>query len=229
MVRDPASPDVLVAAWKAAGRPRPDVPLTSAGTCVRCTVQVVDGAPLDRVVSGNYADWDRLPGWAAAGPLVWCAPCAWGHRHVPLRTRPHHITPTSCQELDAAGLFGVLAAPLRADQVVIVPISHHKHLVPFAAWGTVATDDLTLAWTEDDSWCLVVLRWLRGLGFGEAALRQPTPPLDTARIAPGRAGRILAAWTELDPWRRQPPRLQVGMRATRRDRHALPGRDRKET
>jgi hypothetical protein len=216
MARDPAVPDVLAAAWAAAGRPDPGVPLASAGACIRCARQVDAGAELEAVVSGNYGDWDRLPGRHATGPLVWCAPCAWGHRHPPLRTRPHHVTATRCQALGPPALFAVLAAPLPADQVVLVPISRHKHLAPFAAWGTVATDDLTLAWTEQDAWCLAVLGWLRGLGFGEAALRRPTPPLSPGQFPPAVAGRIVTRWADLDPWRRQPPWLEVGLRATRR-------------
>jgi hypothetical protein len=208
-------PDVLTSAWHAAGRPDPGVPLNAAGSCVRCTRQVDGGADLATVVSDNYADWERLPGYQAPGPLVWCPACAWGHRHAPLRTRPHLISPDSCRALDPADLFVQLAAPLAADRVVIVPRSRHKHLAPFAVWGTVATDDLALPWTDQDSWCLAVTGWLRGLGFSEAALRRPTPPIEPARWPQARLGRVLHRWDELAPWRQRTPWLEVGLRATR--------------
>jgi hypothetical protein len=176
---------------------------------------VEGGAQLAAVVSDNYADWERLAGHRGPGPLVWCPPCAWGHRHAPLRTRPHLIGPDTCRTLDPAGLFVALAAPLAAHQVVIVPQSRHKHLAPFARWGTVATDDLALAWTDQDSWCLAVTGWLRGLGFGEAALRRPTPPVDPACWPPAQLGRVLSRWEELGPWRQRTPWLEVGLRATR--------------
>jgi hypothetical protein len=212
---DTAAGDVLEVAWHAAGQPDPGVALDSSGTCVRCLRASV-GAALDAVVSGKYGDWDRLPGRAAPGPLVWCAPCAWGHRHLPLRTRPHLIGPGQCTPLTAAGLAAVLAAPVDAATAVIVPLSRHKHLAPFATWGAVTTDDATLRWTRQDTRLLVVVARLRTVGVPAAALRHPDPPIDAlARLPVADRTEALCRWRELDPWRRRLPWLDVAVRATR--------------
>jgi hypothetical protein len=206
--------DVLLAAWQAAGEPDPGVPLEVAGTCVRC-VRATVGAPLDAVVSGKYGDWDRLAGRAAPGVLVWCPPCAWGHRHLPLRTRPHLIEPGGCRPLAAGELRAALAGALPPRVAVLVPLSRHKHLAPFANWGMITTDDAELRWTIHDAGLLDVAAWLRAAGVPAWALRHPGPPADAvAHLDVATRAGVVLRWGELDPWRRRPPWLEVAIRAT---------------
>jgi hypothetical protein len=215
MVASGGCGDVLEVAWRATGQPDPGVPLGTPGTCVRCLRATV-GAALDQVVSGKYGDWDRLPGRAAPGTLVWCSPCAWGHRHRPLRTRPHLLGPDRCEPLTTAALQATLAGPVGATAAVIVPLSRHKHLAPFAAWGAVTTDDATLHWTSQDARLLAVVVRLRAVGVPAAALSHPDPPVAAlARLPVARRAEALSRWSELDPWRRRLPWLEVAVRATR--------------
>jgi hypothetical protein len=60
-----------------------------------------------------------------------------------------------------------LVNAVETDQIVCIPLSGHKHVVPFAQWGRVNTDNQPLRWTGDDADLLRVMHWLRRLGFGE--------------------------------------------------------------
>jgi hypothetical protein len=214
MVDSGGRTDVLEVAWRAAGQPDPGVPASTRGTCVRCLRATV-GAALEQVVSGKYGDWDRLPGRAAPGTLVWCPPCAWGHRHRPLRTRPHLLGPDRCEPLTTADLQATLAGPVGDSAAVIVPLSRHKHLAPFAAWGAVTTDDAALRWTSQDARLLAVVARLRAVGVPAAALAHPDPPVAAlARLPVDRRAEALSRWPQLDPWRRRLPWLEVAVRAT---------------
>jgi hypothetical protein len=206
--------DVLHTAWQAAGQPHPGVSLDTAGTCVRCLHPAV-GARLGTVVSAKYGDWDRLPGRAAPGVVIWCPPCAWGHRHLPLRTHPHLIEPGGCRQLTTGELRAALAGALPTRAAILVPQSRHKHLAPFATWGTVTTDDAALRWTSHDAALLDVAAELRAAGVPASALAHADPPVDVlARLDPAARAAALLRWPELDPWRRRPPWLQVAIRAT---------------
>jgi hypothetical protein len=106
---------------------------------------------------------------------------------------------------------------LDQDSAVIIPVSRQKHVLPFAEWGRVRTDDDTIVWDADNVRRLAVFFDLRAAGFSESALSEPSPRWATlSRLDADRKRFVVTAWPLLDPWRTRPSCLAVAARATRK-------------
>lgn len=211
--------DAGVALWVASDRPEPDVACTVDATCARCGSRACC-APASKVVSSNFLDWDLWTGRNAEPRPHLCGGCTWLLRHKPLRLRPWTLV-AGRATLDATPgeLHDALSAPHAHGWAVGVPISHQKHVTVHAAWGHVAHDHGAAPWTGRDAERLRTAAWLRHVGFGEAALAEPSPRWAILRrLVPTERGAVLSAWPLLDEWRRAPWMLAVACRATRADK-----------
>jgi hypothetical protein len=210
--------DPLRLLWQHVGSPAtPDLPWTPGpARCARCTCSADAVGRLTDVISDKFTGWDDY----ATGTRVqhWCAPCAWGHVEPTLRYFPWVVTGDTGHQATPDILHTILAAPLTPDTAVVVPLSRKKHLIPAARWGVVTTDDVHLPWTATDAHLLGVLDHLRALGFGESALLAPVPRFEHLRtLPPAQQVEVMGLWTQLDPWRDYAPRMQVALRATRKE------------
>ena len=205
--------DVLTAAWLAAGRPEVAPPRTG-GACARCR-QLARLIPVGEVISGKFTGWE---GWADPCGDGVCPPCAWGYRNPALRRTATCVTAAQPRiSHPAAGeLAAILAAPLRGDMALSVPLRPgRKHLLPAAAWGRIATGDALLAWTQGDVTRLAVMRRLRRAGFGSRMLAAPAPAFPVLRrLPPDRRSGVLADWPELAAWRSRRPWLDLALHVT---------------
>lgn len=220
--------------WNLAGRPAPDwqgktrtprtPPEPRPGVCA---LTGVVGPVFDarHVVSDLFTSWDRLP-FRHRDPagVAFSPPAAWAFRLRAARQQPHVSDDTALTEADPAMLHAALVAlPDHPTWVVTVPISRQKHLLPWAQPGTVRTDDETVTWTADDVNRLGTYTALRRLGFGEAALAEPAPrwPILNRLDVEARMWTLLR-WSDLDPWRAHPARLDIAARATRTIKEKAP-------
>ena len=188
---------VLQAGWVAAGRPS-GTGRRREGHCARCgdagLVSVV--SPVSKTFTA-YDEWCTPVGGT-------CAACGWGYTTAAFRQVAHVITryPT-LTEASRADLCDLLAAPIRVDQAVVVPLRPgRKHLLPVAQWGRITLDDVILDWTGDDAFRLGVVQQLRTWGFPGPSLLSLAPPFAVLRHQPKeRWPQILQSWSSLGSWR----------------------------
>jgi hypothetical protein len=220
----------VIAAWAAAGRPEPNwqgkarsartAPTTTDGICALTSTR---GAvvPITACVSDSFTAWDRLR-HLDCPHVGFSRPAAWAFRERIAMQRPHGLV-DGAWSIFADGP-DLLAALTRFDphrDLLLVPQSRQKHLLPWVTWGTVRVDDETLAWGEHERHLLGVYARLRDLGFGPIAITEPTPRFQLLRNldGPTRAD-VLAMWPTLDRWRAHTAYLDVAAIATRRPRPA---------
>ncbi len=197
-------------------RPPSTHPSRGDGTCSLCrgTGPLIDA---HRVVSDKFTDWDQYPTGRA---VRWCTGCCWVYTDPSLRTRPWLVTAVEARPLDAGDLATLLSAPIPHDTALTVPISRHKHLIPRARYGVITTDDAHLPWGTLQVQLLTVVKRLRTLGFGEAALLQADPRWQQlSRLGAVDAAWTLDVWPQLEPWRQSHLYLQLALRGTRTKDH----------
>lgn len=199
--------DVLQAAWKAAGFPRPtELPFETTGRCARCgQLQLL--TPAAGVVSAKWTGWST---WQTASRPALCAACTWGYRTPAHRQGALLVTAVpELTLLTAAGLVQALSRPAEAGTAVVLPVRlNRKHGLPVAQWGRVTIDDVPVPWTAGDVQRFTVAVRLRSWGFTSRALAQPAPEFRTLTALPTRDRRqVMSLWPELAPWRPATPWL----------------------
>lgn len=217
--------------WVAAGSPVLGLgwePADREAGCAHCCSLIAAGGlrvRVDRVISDKFTGWDAYPNVDGTPPL-WCPACAWAFREPTLRQQPCVASacgaqPRGGETSEPAGVWDEVWVALMDPQwtqqwAVTVPVGRKKHLVPAARWGCVATDSGVLPWNGQDQRRLGVVAWLRGLGFTETAIREPSPRFDPLiGLAEASRAEVLAVWGSLDPWREYPAYLDVAVRASR--------------
>lgn len=191
-----------------------DVAPSVDGTCVLCGTEGT-GMPVYGVLSDNFLNGDRLPFRATPTPML-CPACSWSFRDRRLRQQATETTAEGLRVLDPPALLDALSRPVDGDRAVCVPIQGRKHLYPWLRWGTVMSDQGDRAWGEQEVERLRTVAWLRDLGFGEAALREPSPRWTVlGRLGPQHVSDALDAWPSLRPWRLDQT-IEVAIRATRK-------------
>lgn len=199
--------------WRHAGQPDPEAPMNKAGRCGLCATISQRASRIKQVISAKFTGWDTYT--TDADPL-WCPACAWLHTDSTLRSRPWLITPTVGHTPTRTELTTLLTAPLPADVSVTVPLSRKKHILATAQWGKVATDDRILPWDAVEASRLADLRWLRDLGFNEAALAETVPRFEQlTRIPVSLMQQVMDRWVGLNPWRADDTYLRVALLAIR--------------
>lgn len=211
--------------WQAAGRPDPNwagrsksataAPRSRDGICA-LTGQVGTVVEPGAILSDLFTTWDRLP-WRLAPGAGLSFAAAWAFKERAHQMQPHGLIDGTWGPLDPPSLFAALSSlPHSTGDIITVPQSRQKHLVPFCVAGHVRVDDETLSWDVLDVKRLEMVARLRELGFGEAALAEPAPRwVVMARTAISDQSFVLAAWDALRPWRTHPAYLDVACRATR--------------
>lgn len=207
--------DPLWVLWQAMDRPVPSgAPQNKQGYCSRCGAFDEAASRVKVVVSDKFTGWDD---YTQHSDPIWCTACTWGHTESRVRTRAWCIGGGRTIQADASMLAEVLSGPIPALVAVVVPQSRHKHLLPAARWGVVTTDDRHLVWEHEEARLFGVVRWLRGLGFGEAALLEPTPRFEQlTRQKGGTMALVMTRWEDLAVWRRDPAYLKVACLASRK-------------
>lgn len=211
--------------WDAAGSPEPNwqgrskvsvpSPAVRRGVCA-LTGDVGPVVEVGAILSDLFSTWDRLPHRLRSDAGLSFA-AAWAFKERVHQQLPHGLVDGSFGQLDPLSLFEALCTlPADPGAVVCVPQSRQKHVLPFCELGTVRVDDETLAWDAGDVARLHLVRDLRRLGFGEAALLEPAPRwVVMARIGVTDQAYVLDVWRDLDVWRAHPAYLDVACRATR--------------
>jgi hypothetical protein len=216
----------VVHLWEAAGRPEPNwqgkarrpvtPPEPRDGVCA-LTGEPGPVWPLNKITTtlttlDRFRRRDADPQGLALGPAA-----AWAIRHRAAMQHPHAIVDGTHRQVTPPELYQALEqAATCPDVMPTVPISRQKHVLPWARWGHVGVDDEWLPWDRTHLDRLGIYRALRRLGFGEAAIAEPTPRHQIlARL--DRADRIwvLTHWGDLNRWRHHPAYLEVAARATR--------------
>lgn len=212
--------DPLWVLWEALGGPPPtDAAMDRTGTCTRCGAFSTTASRVKATVSDKFTGWEA---YTQTWDPLWCVPCAWGHTASEVRTRPWIIGADRTAPADPAALTSILASGLDPHAAVMVPISRHKHVLPAAKWGHVATDDRALAWTSDEAHRFRTLAWFRGLGFNEAALAQPTPRFEQFITLDAPTMRLaMTRWATLSEWRKDLAYLKVACVASRTTKQAV--------
>jgi hypothetical protein len=195
MLSDPAA-----AAWVAAGRPAVDAPPPVDGRCGRCG----ENGPTvtsSRIISEKFTGFDAWP----FGSRRLCVACAWVYSRQPTTQPALLITTTTVTEYhDGAALADVLTVDeLPNTHAVILPTARRRHILPTAQWGHLAIDGLVVRWDTSAATRLTDLAWLRATaGATWPQLSQPAPPARLLTAQPAdRWPHILAAWSQLQPWR----------------------------
>lgn len=170
------------------------------------------------VLSDNFLNADRLPFRERKPPMV-CPSCTWSFRDRRLRQMPTETTGDGVRFLSPPDLLTSLSIPVGGDRAVCVPILGRKHLFPWLRWATVMSDHGDRPWGQGECDLLASVAWLRGLGFGEQALREHSPRW----VVLGKVDdpvAVLSAWDELRQWRTDQT-IEVAVRATRKPKEAV--------
>ena len=199
MLSDPAA-----AAWVAAGRPDVQAPPPVPGRCARCGA---DGPTVtsSRIVSERFTGFESWP----YGTRRLCVPCAWAYSRPPTTQLALLITPNAVTEFsDGSALAATLSrGPLPDSHAAVLPTARRRHILATAEWGHLAIDGLVVRWDSTSAHRLAELTWLRtDVGATWRQLGDSAPPsrLLTRRPATDWS-RIIAAWSQLQPWRIAPP------------------------
>lgn len=197
MLTDPAA-----AAWRAAGTP--GIQVAGPGRCGRCG----DDGPTtasSRIISNRFTDFDTWP----YGSRRLCAACAWAYSRRPTSQPTMLITVNDVTEYPtAAPIAEFLAAGALSDTAsAVVPTTRRRHILPTAQWAHLATDGLVMRWDDAAAKRLRSIRMLRlDLGFTWPQLSNPAPPAKALKAQPPHTWpQLLAAWSDVQPWRRIPP------------------------
>lgn len=199
MLSDPAA-----AAWAAAGRPAVQAPPPVPGRCARCGA---DGLTVTstRIVSERFTGFESWP----YGSRRLCVPCAWAYSRPPKTQLAMLITSTTVTEYrDGSALAATLSTgPLPDTHAAVLPTALRRHVLATAEWGHLAIDGLVVPWDSMAAHRLAELIWLRtDLGATWSQLRDGAPPSRLLTRHPAADwSRILAAWSQLRPWRMAPP------------------------
>lgn len=197
MLTDPAA-----AAWRAAGSP--GIQVAASGRCGRCGADGPTTAS-SRIISNRFTDFDAWP----YGSRRLCAVCAWAYSRRPTAQPAMVITANAVTEYSTlTPIAELLAAGALIDTAsAVVPITRRRHILPTAQWAHLATDGLVVRWDDAAAKRLQSIRMLR-LDFDVtwSELSNPAPPAKALKGRPPETwSALLAAWSELQPWRRIPP------------------------
>ena len=196
--------------WRTSGNPAVNIVTTpSPHTCALCGLHADDTAPLQAVVSEKFTDWDRTI--RDADRL--CPTCIWALRTPALRTTPHLIDVGGAVDTTWLTLATTLTHPLDTTQAAVIPGAGRKHLVPFAQWGHVTSDQGNLVWGQGEARLTVALLTLRSFGATEKSLRENTMP-NHAGIPATAATKMLTAYETARAWRGSPA-WPIALRVTR--------------
>lgn len=158
-----------------------------------------------RIISEKFTAFDTWP----FGTRRLCIPCAWAYTRRPTTQQTTLITADNVTEYpDTTQLAPILMkGPLPNTSAAIVPTAKHRHLLPTAQWGHLATEGIVVRWDAPAAQRLADLSWLRtAIGATWPQLKRPAPPPRLLTSQPAdRWAPLLTAWERLQPWRRLPP------------------------
>lgn len=194
--------DVLTAAWTASGWPVVDEASLGPGDCARCATST-HLVPVRRAVSKSFTAYDA---WSNPSGSGLCQACTWAYTTTSLRAGTHLIgrAPATMRPVSRSAAAEVLlAGALSAEAALAVPLRPgRKHVLPAAAWGRVAVDDVAVPWSSSDASRLRHVVELRGLGFGSRMIAEPAPPYAVlSGLDRSLWPVVLHAWRQLSPWR----------------------------
>ena len=183
------------------------------GVCARCEI-IALVVPLHKVVSENFTGW----GTVDPNGEGFCESCAWAFQEPALRVNSILIH----QELGAVWasreqVATCLQVPFTEEITLSIPLQGKKHLLPYAEWGTVVSDDGAYPWGENEAKLATLLIYLRGFGVKESEFNEPVPPYrivsellsDTTATL-----ELMEKWELLRSWHGT-PQLLIAVRGTR--------------
>lgn len=118
-----------------------------------------------------------------------------------------------------ADLVEALSRPTPSHMAIVIPLSGKKLVLPTARWGMVATDTKVFRWSARNYRQLQAALELRGMGVGEPALADSSPPyylLD--KTSPDQHPRIKELWDVLAPVRDDKTMLPFIQNVSRKDK-----------
>lgn len=183
-------------------------------------------APARKVLTPQFGSWDSIVETPTGGRWL-CAPCAWAYRATPYRRAPAIITLEEdgkevggrVRWASKADLVQVLSRPIPSHMALSIPLSGKKMVLPVARWGMVSTDTKVFRWSARNHRQLQAALELRGMGVGEPALADPSPPyylLD--KTNPDLHPRIKELWASLKPVRDDKTMLPFIQNVSRKDK-----------
>lgn len=217
---------VTKAVYQFEGNPSVDKPVTfdHEAVCGNCERRSKT-ARASKVLSSQFGSWDAIIETPTGGRWL-CTPCAWAYRSVPYRRTPAIITLEDEENgmgrvewASKADLVEALSRPISSRMALSIPLSGKKMVLPTARWGMVATDTRMIQWSPRNHRQLRAALELRGLGVGEPALADPSPPyylLD--KTDPVDHPRIKELWAVLQPVRDDKTMLPFIQNVSRKDK-----------
>lgn len=216
---------VTKAVYQFEGNPPVDKPVIfdHEAVCGNCESPSLT-APAGKVLTSQFGSWDAIIQSPAGGRWL-CAPCAWAYRSVPYRRTPSIITlggekgVGGVRWASRADLVDILSRPTTSRTALSIPLSGKKMVLPMARWGMVATDTRVFRWSPRNHRQLRAALELRGLGLGETALADSSPPyylLDKTDTA--KHPRIKELWGVLRPVRDDKTMLPFIQNVSRKDK-----------
>jgi hypothetical protein len=158
-----------------------------------------------RIISEKFTGFDAWP----FGSRRLCVPCAWAYSRQPTTQLALLITTDAVTEYtDATALADVLTVgELPSTCAVVLPTARRQHILPTAQWGHLATDGLIRRWDAGAAAKRADLVWVRTtVAATWPQLSRPAPPSRLLTAQPAENwSQILAAWSQLQPWRTVPP------------------------
>lgn len=229
-------------AWVSQGAPLIDDAALVLGVDI-VTGEQCAGYPVKTVLGASFGDWRLLPHYnhpdavvsralrwallaeAEKGSRVWLTKSfAWeirrdgatmlGELYEKAEKKKDGRIAWGCRAWPDA-LYAALSTPVGGDRAVVVPDGGQIHVMPYTDWGHVGTDRWTGTWTQRDCDLLADMASLRGMGFGEKVLALPEPPIGLCLKIGIDPYSIRPLWRNLQVWRDNPQRFQIGIVATR--------------
>lgn len=218
---------VTKAVYQFEGNPSVDKPVTFEhdAVCGNCETPS-QTAPAGKVLTSQFGSWDSIIETPEGGRWL-CAACAWAYRAVPYRRTPAIITIEETGKgvggkvrwASKADLVQVLSRPIPSHMALSIPLSGKKMVLPVAKWGMVATDTKVFRWSPRNHRQLQAALELRGMGTGEPALADPSPPYYLLnKTDPAQHSRIKELWDALRPIRDDKTMLPFIQNVSRKDK-----------
>lgn len=183
--------------------------------CGNCRRRVLT-VKASSVLTSRFGSWDDIAVEPDGGRYL-CFPCAWTYRCVPLRRTVTLVTAEpSLTHPSGVEVRTLLSRALTAQESLIVPLSGKRIVAPRARWGQVTVDSKSFTWSPSHRRLLLLATQLRGWGFRERGLLEPSPPFETlSRIEVGLHEEIRSAWSAFEPARDDKTLIGLYLRLSR--------------
>lgn len=191
-------------AWKLSGMPEPIEEYSKYKEWQRCSHcgQDAETVRIKRIASNRFTNWDS---YSNDDKPVWCNSCIWSFTEQSNRTEAIYVSGNILYQCYQVQSFKpLLMQPMDEQSFLSAALKKNKHVLPYAQWGKIQIEDISLQWRQKEINWLMNIERLVDLGFLIGDIKNDVSPSFkiVSKLSSSEITEAYQLWESISPLRK---------------------------